>query len=255
MRGDLLMPHDRNYYYKILGLEPGATPEEIKTAFRRLVKFYHPDRGSSFDAEMMYKEIHEAYKTLIEQPFGETCASHTSGHHHPKREAHHYSNHSSGKTRQAADDHDWEEWATRMSGIPFELKNLPSIFSSSLNEMSIENFILALGCAYLSCDPIGFNRFTRIAASLQPYSKLVILFYIVSWIFLILLRYYFAHFLPSALAFLMRFVAGVLYGLMLVFLITCFYTVPEGSLFLVGSLAAVSAWALMLDFKKYRKMH
>ncbi|MCL1941568.1 MAG: DnaJ domain-containing protein, partial [Synergistaceae bacterium] len=100
------MQHDRNYYYNILGLNPGATPTEIKAAFRRLVKFYHPDRDGSHDAEMMYKEIHAAYKALIESPFAETDAgmNTAAGHHHPKRAAHNYSTQSSGKTRQPGAD-------------------------------------------------------------------------------------------------------------------------------------------------------
>ena len=61
------MNKNRDYYYKILGLRPGATPSEIKSAYRRLVKFYHPDRDQSADSETMYREIYTAYKTLSEK--------------------------------------------------------------------------------------------------------------------------------------------------------------------------------------------
>jgi len=50
------------YYYKILGLKPGATPDEIKSTNRRLVKLYHPDRDNSPDTLSMYEEINIAYK-------------------------------------------------------------------------------------------------------------------------------------------------------------------------------------------------
>lgn len=54
-------------YYQILGVSAGAKPEEIKKAFRRLAKQYHPDRrpGDSASAER-FKEINEAYSVLSE---------------------------------------------------------------------------------------------------------------------------------------------------------------------------------------------
>ena len=63
------MNKELDYYYKILGLQRGATRAEIKSAYRRLVKLFHPDRDQSPDTEEMYKEIQEAYKTLLERPF------------------------------------------------------------------------------------------------------------------------------------------------------------------------------------------
>ncbi|MHC5722521.1 MAG: J domain-containing protein, partial [Nostoc sp.] len=35
---------DINYAYEILGLEPGASPAQVKRAYRKLVKIWHPDR-------------------------------------------------------------------------------------------------------------------------------------------------------------------------------------------------------------------
>lgn len=53
-------------YYKILGLEnSGATPEEIKTAYREQAKKYHPDINSENGfSEDRFKDINEAYKVL-----------------------------------------------------------------------------------------------------------------------------------------------------------------------------------------------
>jgi hypothetical protein len=52
-------------YYKILEVSPSASQQEIKTAYRKLVFKYHPDKnpGDSF-AESHFKEIQEAYFTL-----------------------------------------------------------------------------------------------------------------------------------------------------------------------------------------------
>jgi preprotein translocase subunit Sec63 len=52
-------------YYKILELQPNATPGEVKKNFRRLALRYHPDtnQGNRY-AEAWYREIQEAYETL-----------------------------------------------------------------------------------------------------------------------------------------------------------------------------------------------
>jgi len=55
--------------YEVLGLKPGATEEEIKAAYRELVKKYHPDRYMDNPlndlAEEKMREINEAYETLM----------------------------------------------------------------------------------------------------------------------------------------------------------------------------------------------
>jgi len=49
-------------YYKILGLERTATEKEIKSAYRKLARQFHPDVNPS--AESKFKEINEAYEVL-----------------------------------------------------------------------------------------------------------------------------------------------------------------------------------------------
>jgi molecular chaperone DnaJ len=52
-------------YYQILGVGAGAKPEEIKKAYRRLAKQYHPDaRPGDTAAADRFKEINEAYSVL-----------------------------------------------------------------------------------------------------------------------------------------------------------------------------------------------
>ncbi len=51
-------------YYDLLGVDRTASQEEIKRAYRRLARQYHPDVSTEPDAEARFKEINEAYEVL-----------------------------------------------------------------------------------------------------------------------------------------------------------------------------------------------
>ena len=51
-------------YYKTLGVEKEATQDQIKQAYRRLARKYHPDVSQESDAEERFKEVGEAYEVL-----------------------------------------------------------------------------------------------------------------------------------------------------------------------------------------------
>ena len=51
-------------YYKILGVESNATADQIRKAYRKLAKKYHPDVNKEAGAEQRYKDINEAYEVL-----------------------------------------------------------------------------------------------------------------------------------------------------------------------------------------------
>ena len=55
---------DKRDYYEVLGLQKGASDDEIKKAYRKLSKKYHPDINKEPDAEAKFKEISEAYEIL-----------------------------------------------------------------------------------------------------------------------------------------------------------------------------------------------
>jgi curved DNA-binding protein len=51
-------------YYATLGVKRAATPDEIKRAYRRLARKYHPDVSKEPDAEARFKEVAEAHEVL-----------------------------------------------------------------------------------------------------------------------------------------------------------------------------------------------
>ncbi len=51
-------------YYEVLGVERGATGEEIQKAYRKLARKYHPDINKTKEAEDRFKEINEANEVL-----------------------------------------------------------------------------------------------------------------------------------------------------------------------------------------------
>lgn len=68
--------------YKVLGVNEGATNEEIRAAYLSLVKKYHPDKYTDPDMKQLanekLKEINEAYDQLTKNP-GKTASSGYSG--------------------------------------------------------------------------------------------------------------------------------------------------------------------------------
>ena len=63
-------PNDKNkVYYEVLEIKPGASKDEIKQAYKGLVKKWHPDLffnqpGMQMQAHEKFKKINEAYKNL-----------------------------------------------------------------------------------------------------------------------------------------------------------------------------------------------
>src|SRR5258708_16282158 len=58
------MANNKRDYYEVLGVARNASDEEMKKAFRRLAKQYHPDANKEQGAEARFVEINEAYEVL-----------------------------------------------------------------------------------------------------------------------------------------------------------------------------------------------
>lgn len=54
-------------YYEVLGVKRDATESEIKSAYRKLARKYHPDVNKTKDAEQKFKDINEAYEVLSDK--------------------------------------------------------------------------------------------------------------------------------------------------------------------------------------------
>ena len=53
-------------YYEILGISKNASKDEIKSAFRKLARQWHPDVNKAPEAEAKFKELGKAYETLMD---------------------------------------------------------------------------------------------------------------------------------------------------------------------------------------------
>ena len=51
-------------YYEILGVKKDTPQNEIKRAYKKLARKYHPDVSKEADAEIKFKEVGEAYEVL-----------------------------------------------------------------------------------------------------------------------------------------------------------------------------------------------
>jgi len=224
----------RDYYYKILGLKPGAEPAEIKAAYRRLVKLYHPDRDQSPDTEIMYREIRTAYETLLKLPLIGTDTVINRDFSGRTSQA---STHSSEKARQStAYSRDSSRHTTWTSEGWEKQESTPNatIHAKNRNKPLVKGYFVFFCAVYSS-------------ALMSPHSFLCALFHVVSWIYYLFFRNAILS-LPEST----KIVVSVLYGTVLFFLSAYLNADTTGilSLLFLWLFAASCAFILMIRLKK-----
>lgn len=102
-------------YYKTLGIDRNATEDEIKRAYRKLARQYHPDINPDAESEARFKEINEAYTVLSDAD--------------KRRRYDTYGNSS------AAANFDWSRWtqSARQSRVDQDARG--GVFSDFFNSM------------------------------------------------------------------------------------------------------------------------
>src|SRR2546423_6545399 len=108
-------------YYKTLGVERGASDEDIKKAYRKLARKYHPDVSKEPNAKERFQEVGEAYETLKDKE---------------KRAAYD----SLGSHRPGQDFRPPPDWYQRFGGAGAEEENLGGIDLSDLYESLAARF-------------------------------------------------------------------------------------------------------------------
>nr|BAL54757.1 curved DNA-binding protein [uncultured Chloroflexota bacterium] len=104
-------------YYRILGIDRNASAEEIRQAYRKLAKQYHPDRNPGDKAaEEKFKEINEAYQVLSD----------------PQKRAHYDrlgNAYSQWQASGGVGDFDWSQWFTGApGGVRVEVRDFGDLF-------------------------------------------------------------------------------------------------------------------------------
>src|SRR5215831_3561626 len=103
-------------YYKVLGVDRKASEDEIRKAYRKLAKQYHPDYNpNNKQAEEHFKEINEAYEVLSD----------------PKKRAHYDrlgSDYSQWQRRGTPGDFDWGQYGGYPGGTRVNIDDLNEMF-------------------------------------------------------------------------------------------------------------------------------
>ncbi|MCL2010827.1 MAG: DnaJ domain-containing protein [Synergistaceae bacterium] len=143
-------------HYMVLGLQPGATQEEIRSAFRRMVKLYHPDQDTSLDAEMRYYEARQSYDVLREMKDSQSLKSHDSNFAETRQTVRDYNftvtHAGAGWYAYESDKHVnfgdlLKEYGTgrKISArIPFSLGKIPVILWESIKEVASAGMMLRI---------------------------------------------------------------------------------------------------------------
>ncbi len=106
-------------YYSVLGLKKGASVDEIKKAYKKLAKQYHPDVSKEADAEKKFKEVVEAYQVLSDPEKKQNYDNYGDAY----KNFQGYQGYG-GQSYGAGFDFDFEDIFNQFTGFDFDLGNL-----------------------------------------------------------------------------------------------------------------------------------
>jgi curved DNA-binding protein len=116
-------------HYDTLGVSKDASQDQIKLAYRKLSKKYHPDVNSgSKDAEKIFLEVQEAYTILKNKTSREEYDRQLekASHHHTGRNAENTANKQTSEKKQAFNIHDMEKNFEQFFGFNPKSKEMQS---------------------------------------------------------------------------------------------------------------------------------
>ena len=144
--------------YQILGISPSATDEEIKAAYRKLAKQYHPDRNSgSVEAERKMMQINDAYAQIVEMRKNGGAQSNYGGY------GYQYGYGGSGQAQQRAPELDQVRQLLYMG----QYQNAMALLEQ-INSQTAEWYYLMARTRQGLGDDIAAINFARQAVNMEP---------------------------------------------------------------------------------------
>jgi len=130
----------RNHFLNILGLQPGASEEDIKKAFRKKALSYHPDRNPDEKAQKIFIEICHAYQQLTNDTEDESVSD-------PSRKKQH--EHFERKYRRPISPEEFDQMLKKAEAYAkykmFKEKNIKKIAYSEIKGTAINKVAVFVG--------------------------------------------------------------------------------------------------------------
>lgn len=160
--------------YKVLGVAPGASDEEIKSAYRRLAKKYHPDLnpGDAAAAQRM-NEINAAYEQL-KNPQPQTAGGYGSGYGNAYGYGGAYQSQSSTErnelraARNLIRCREFQQAVNALSGVPSAQRDSEWYYLNAIAHYNLGNQVSALDSARRACSlSPGDARYRQLLEQLE----------------------------------------------------------------------------------------
>lgn len=136
----------KNKYYRILGLAPDASQDDVRRAYRKMVMKYHPDKNPSPTAEAKFIQIKEAYEVLtgkVEEKVVRVRSTSTEQEKKEEKEARVKEAQKRYEEQQYRSFMDNELYYQRLTtGFRWKLMKISAIFGIILNLMFIADYFL-----------------------------------------------------------------------------------------------------------------